>query len=252
MTTTIRLLPLAGLALLAACSAPTRNVTIRSYDPQTDLLVSEVEVLRVGDDLDQVLDGEVMTWHPNGRLKSREAWQAGQPHGDFAAYFASGAPAQQGSYLRGKQHGIWTRWHDTGAKASETQWAAGRLQGEFKVWTNDGHQTLMGEYRRDAPNGWWISWWPTGTKRLDGRFIRGAPHGRWTAWHPDGSKAAEGAYLNGKRNGLWIFWREDGSTMAKGSFRDDRPTGHLQVASDSELARDPDQLFRFHFDVQER
>ena len=66
------------------------------------------------------------------------------------------------------------------------------------------------------------------------------------------AQAVQSAYLDGMRNGLWVFWRPDGSIMAKGRFRQDRPEGSLQVASDADMAKDPDALFRFEFDVQER
>lgn len=55
-------------------------------------------------------EGHWKTWHPNGKLDSKQYWQDGRRHGDFLSYDTNGALVEKGRFRKGKKQGKWINY----------------------------------------------------------------------------------------------------------------------------------------------
>jgi len=119
------------------------------------------------------------------------------PSGPFVAYHdeALRVKARSGTYVEGREQGVWREWYPAGSLRSEL--------------TFDGGQ----------PHGPWREWYEAGAARSEGAYAQGEEAGTWRFWHPDGGLAEQGAMLDGARDGQWSGWHPSGRDRYHRTYR---------------------------------
>ncbi len=112
----------------------------------------------------------VITYHPNGEVKSET------------------------NYKNRVKHGAEINWDEDGLNVTEVTWENGLKKKECK--RKGSEEELVTEWRKSAQ------------KRREGTLRNGKRHGVTVWWDEMGRKVTEMNYKNDKRHGLSTYWHE--------------------------------------------
>ena len=102
---------------------------------------------------------------------------------------ANGKKRTEGSYVNGKQDGLWIEWNEDGQKQSEDNYKKGKF------------------------NGLRVGWHPNGQKAMEGTWRDGNPYSKQIWWHSNGQKKSEAYYEKGKIISDTKFWNSKGEPV---------------------------------------
>ena len=102
---------------------------------------------------------------------------------------ANGKKRTEGSYVNGKQDGLWIEWNEDGQKQSEDNYKKGKF------------------------NGLRVGWHPNGQKAMEGTWRNDNPYSKQIWWHSNGQKKSEAYYEKGKRISDTKFWNSKGEPV---------------------------------------
>jgi hypothetical protein len=105
--------------------------------------------------------------------------QEGPLWGGTGTWRIHSVKVEEGRYLDGHEHGVWTRWH------------------------LNGRRRKQGRYEMGSPAGLWTWWHKNGVKLEQAHFVGGKREGPLTCWRPDGREFVSGLYCSGKPCGRW-------------------------------------------------
>ncbi|MFQ5410973.1 MAG: toxin-antitoxin system YwqK family antitoxin [Phycisphaerae bacterium] len=131
--------PMLACWALAGChpAAGTEVTVFASGKPK-----SEVRLKRM-DDGRMVRDGWYRSRHENGRIHEEGLYVSGKMHGVWTIWDARGRKRGHQQYLEGRRHGRWFAWHADGRLASRGQYQHGKKTGVWFIWNEAG--TLIDE-----------------------------------------------------------------------------------------------------------
>jgi antitoxin component YwqK of YwqJK toxin-antitoxin module len=141
------------------------------------------------------MQGEMVSWHNNGKASNRIHYKDGKSEGAQVSYHRSGQVQAKGLNTAGRKSGVWTEYYDTGERLRSGKYAGGQRQG------------VHTRYRRG------------GSKDSETHFLNDEAHGPAVEFHLDGGVDERGQNLHGKRNGEWVEYRVDGSKEEVTTFR---------------------------------
>lgn len=153
---------IAGL-LTALVSAPTGDAVVAVFDIELSGVTLKATTL----------DGL------NDYLFNKIAGVEGKLHGDFQEFGGDdyARKQEQGSYVRGKKHGLWRQYATDGSVASESPYVQDKLHGEVVRWsiTRDGKRfkRSVEQYAAGKLHGTAIQYRPDGSVSLKERYERG-------------------------------------------------------------------------------
>ena len=131
------------------------------------------------------------TFHPDGRIFTRQRFVAGLWTDSVLGWDDSGRVIERGFFRKGT--GVLSRYDSLGRLVETAPMDSGREDGEH--W----------------------KYYPGGRKRMLMRFQKGAPLS-YARWHPDGRPAADGFFTEGKKSGLWREWDGKGKLRESSHF----------------------------------
>jgi antitoxin component YwqK of YwqJK toxin-antitoxin module len=67
-------------------------------------------------------------------------------HGEFRAYYPSGAVASEGNYAHGHEEGAWKDFHENGSVAAQGTYRVGKEHGEWLYYGENGQLEERVEY----------------------------------------------------------------------------------------------------------
>ena len=101
---------------------------------------------------------KVVETYENGNIRIinyHKETQRGMEKVKYEAYHYTGQKASEGTYLNGKEDGLWTYWYENGQKNSEVTYTDGKESGlgtnwhiDKECWDEDGNECECGQY-------WW-------------------------------------------------------------------------------------------------
>ncbi|MDP6793950.1 MAG: hypothetical protein QGG00_01035 [Verrucomicrobiota bacterium] len=94
--------------------------------------------------------------------------------GQFVDHHDSGNKSVEGTFVDGKQQGVWTYYHENGQRYRTGNYVNGRADGQWVIWREDG------------------------SKWSEQTYINGQLNGVETRWHPNGQKQSESTWQGGK------------------------------------------------------
>ena len=87
---------------------------------------------------DSIPDGEKIFRDPDGKIKMRGYYVAGQRHGHWQSYFSNGNIQSEGYFKGGVRDGKALVYHENGKLYYEGQYKDGLMVGEWKFFTPEG------------------------------------------------------------------------------------------------------------------
>ncbi len=109
-------------------------------------------------------------------------------------YYPNGEVKSETNYKNSVRHGVEINWDENGLNVTEVTWENGLKKKECK--RKGGEEELVTEWRK------------SGQKRMEGTLRNGERHGTIAWWDEMGRKVTEVNYKNGKRHGLSTYWIE--------------------------------------------
>ena len=79
---------------------------------------------------------------------------------------ANGKKRTEGSYVNGKQDGLWIEWNEDGQKQSEDNYKKGKFNGLRIGWHPNGQKAMEGTWKNDNPYSKQIWWHSNGQKKV--------------------------------------------------------------------------------------
>ncbi len=133
-------------------------------------------------------------------------------HGEMAWYHPNKVLKSKGTYVNGKQEGMWLTFGEEGRMRDSVTYAAGKRKGVGLRWNEDG--MMVDSTRFDgAGNGVEVSWYADGAVSSAGLWVSDtAKQGRWKYYHPNGQLKATEDYAGGERTS-WACFDEAGKPL---------------------------------------
>ncbi|MEC9081309.1 MAG: hypothetical protein VYE44_05985 [Verrucomicrobiota bacterium] len=116
------------------------------------------------------LEGEAKLTQKNGQYFSEDSPFDGQ----FIDHHDNGQKSVEGTFVEGKQQGVWTFYHENGQQFRTGNYVDGRADGQWIIWREDG------------------------SKWAEQTYINGQLNGLEKRWHPNGQKQSEATWQGGK------------------------------------------------------
>jgi antitoxin component YwqK of YwqJK toxin-antitoxin module len=185
---------------------------------------------------DGIIDGTAIHYASDGKVASREVYQAGCRLSPETSKYADGKKKSSGTVL-GPRQVVSTPddWWNV-RPAEFTSEGTDERHGQWDFWYPDGRKQFEGEYVHDVPTGKFTWWYPNGQVASSGKFQDGQQDGPWEWWHANGQKSIEGHFIAGAASGDWHSWREDGEPVRATDLAADK----AQLAADN--APEPDDV----------
>ena len=162
--------------------------------------------------------GKYTSWWPNGLMQEEGTYTKGRRHGLFTFYHDNGQPKERGAFSDGARSGIWTTWHQNGRKQSEGLYEDDRKIGDWREWHDNEQLSEEAKFVDGKMHGVVTVYFPNGERRQQWHFENGVRVGSYKAWYEDGQLLEEGTYdERGKKTGAWRRYHEDGSVDEKRS-----------------------------------
>ena len=140
------------------------------------------------------INGEVKTWHENGKIKEISNWSNSVQNGLFELFYKNGNLEERTNYTNGKSEGASESWYENGLKKN------------IKVFKNN---LLDGNIRQ---------WYSNGKMELNANYSSGQKNGKTIVYFENGNLRAETNYKNDLKNGVFIFYDENGNFTKKENY----------------------------------
>lgn len=176
----------------------------------------------------------------NKKIRSLRYFKEGLLDGPIVSWRANGLRFHQGSYVKGKKHGLFEFWSDVNVKNLEQNFNDGNLNGLSIRWYKNGSKSSEQIFQ----NGkilTAIGWKPSGERCPSTRVVNGVGvlvlyddfdkesnreefdenlKSHSVERYANGKIREEGYYKNEKKDGIWIFYRTDGTEHFRITYRD--------------------------------
>ncbi|MDR1475879.1 MAG: hypothetical protein LBI20_00980 [Holosporales bacterium] len=100
----------------------------RFFDKSSGLVLSEITYFN------DVIDGEVKQYYPNGAILSIITYKTGIQNGPFISYYENGMKQLESYYVNGKQDGVVITYDEFGDKITESPYHNGVKHGKNIVY----------------------------------------------------------------------------------------------------------------------
>lgn len=88
----------------------------------------------VGEPLKESFEGEVLYYHPNGKLFHKANYKAGKLEGKRDVYYKTGELKERGRYSKGKRNGVWKTFYKSGKIETKGKYDDGEKVGVWKTF----------------------------------------------------------------------------------------------------------------------
>lgn len=168
---------------------------------------------------DTVYVGEVLRYHPNGNLESKEQYSNGYVNGIQQYYHPNGAKhVEYACDSLGQIHGVRKEYYSNGKLFSEDNtYTHGKLNGTQSIYFPNGKLRQISGYKDD--NIQWIENYDTTGKSL-GKIETLNGILNYKSYHYNGVLEVEGVYKNHKREGEWRYYTPSGNLKMLQNFTD--------------------------------
>ena len=190
--------------------------------------------------------GPWVSYHENGRLRSKGTLIDGKEIGPWVEYHKDGWLESNGTYENGKKDGPWVEYRKDGHVSKEVNfkqdkedtsveysygkngqlefkitYKGGKLSGLAVYYSNGqlrcrGPLTTQTTIRYIKKNVFWIC------RELDDLNLK---QGAWVGYHKNGKLAYKGNYKDGEQDGPWVWYLKNGQLTGKGTYKDGKRHG---------------------------
>lgn len=111
---------------------------------------------------EEIFEGEVTWYHPNGKIMQTVNYKNNIPHGLRKNYYDSGPLKSEYSYKDGKIDGPYVSYYENAQKEEEGQYKNGERTGEWKEYHKNGKLKGEGKYKNGKKVGEWTMYYYDG------------------------------------------------------------------------------------------
>lgn len=163
-------------------------------------------------------NGEVITYHENGNIKSKEFFVDGLEHGHSTYYHENGVIRFEGEAINNFNEGIWNSYHENGVLESKGNYTKGKADGEFLYYNENSIMINKGSFK-------------------EGNLI-----GEWLEYYENGNIEAKKNYIDGLEHGTFMYYFEDGTIKNKLEYNNGYQTTYLGYDSSGNKTREYERL----------
>lgn len=138
--------------------------------------------------------------------------------GEKTYYYENGSVLSQGTYLNGKENGLWTYYHENGEKLLLAHYAAGIEKGAWLWYYDTGVLMRKGYYTNGLFDSTWLNYNEAGILVDSSNYVLGRQHGAYKSFHDNGQLYEVGAYDRDLKVGDWTIFYENGNLNSAGAF----------------------------------
>jgi uncharacterized protein len=162
-------------------------------------------------------------FYENGNLKMRGALREGSNIGPWEYFFENGGKNMEGTIENGLREGEWKFYYENEALRIRGNFVKGKRQGLWRFYYEDGK--LKGEITYDRDRGQFRELFHSGKLKAEGPRVETRNEGHWIYYYESGEVLSEGDYLEGKKVGLWKNYYQNGKLASEGYYHNDEPEG---------------------------
>lgn len=258
-TTKLFLQSCLGFIFLCSTSVKTQTLDYKIVDQCLTEISSFKKITTVFHLTPDSINGEVLSYWPNGNLCARRTYRDNLPVGEFICYHPNGALWWKASYT--SDHSAKNSWFPddtppldfsniTGFHKDQgipegfiserdpydrpllaTFFDDGELEGHYKKWyplqEPEGEPVLKseGNYHKGRKVGPWVENQADGTPQKRTNYADGLFHGRQLFYRNDGSLSREVYYQAGEKHGAEIVYYTPDQLKEKGTFFEGQKDG---------------------------
>lgn len=143
---------------------------------------------------EEIKDGYVKFYYPNGQVSSEGTMKNGKPDGYWKTYYVTGIIKSEGKRTNFMLDSIWAFYNQKGDTTQKISYMYGKKNGYYITY---GYENM----KEGVDTGVVIS------REL---YINDRKEGKSFYYYPDGNIKSEVAYVNGKKQGLTKEYNEEG------------------------------------------
>lgn len=190
---------------------------------------------------DEMLQNDLISYHPNGEIKTITPYVDDTVHGYYASYYSNKQIEEQGWYKKGELSGLWETYYADGTIESRQYYNNGKLYGVNENFSVDGKLSYTLHYfdgklmkedyylpdgtiyetivkRRDTASYVATFNHPNGKVKNKYDVLYGKRHGKYSSYFFDGKLFLTANYFDGERHGDWIWYFNNGKVNTTGSY----------------------------------
>ncbi len=174
------------------------------------------EVYHLKDTLDNVLDGEYISFFMNGNMEKKGNYDEGLPEGLWTYYYENGKKKMHGELEAGEPSGYWTYYFENGSKKMEGEMVGDRRDGDWLIYYQNGVVKRRGAFVDGMRKGVWFHYYED--QILKGKVDFYENRGKYTEYYRSGEIRAKGLKFGTKNKGNWIYFFKNGAKQAEGHY----------------------------------
>lgn len=142
-------------------------------------------------------DEPVVSYWPDGNLKSELRYTDGKLDGACKWYYSNGKPSMEAVYKMNVLNGESTRWYENGNVEEKAYYIDNQYDGVVEEYNVFGNLVKKTTYKNGVLNGMFYQFYDNGKPFLEGEYLDGMMHGSWLMYYQDGSIGSNAVYNRG-------------------------------------------------------
>lgn len=139
----------------------------------------------------------VVSYWPNGKVKSELRYKDGKLDGVCKWYYNNGTPSMEAIYSMNVLNGEACRWYENGNVEEKACYKDNKYDGVVEEYNVFGTMVKKETYTDGVLNGMFYQWYDNGNPFVEGEYLDGMMHGGWIMYYPDGSIGSNAVYDKG-------------------------------------------------------
>ncbi|MGZ3920764.1 MAG: toxin-antitoxin system YwqK family antitoxin [Bacteroidia bacterium] len=165
------------------------------------------------------VEGNATSYYDSGNLKSKIFHQDGQAKGPARFYYQNGQMASEGDMKENNREGIWNYYDSTGVKKLQTTFARGKRDGEELSYYSNGNVSSKTYYEKGSRKDSICGYFPSGRIKFRGQFRKNKMYGERLYYNESGQLI----------NGSYIYYHENGKKEREVTCRKGLPEGEMRL-----------------------
>ncbi|WP_081867922.1 toxin-antitoxin system YwqK family antitoxin [Hymenobacter sp. IS2118] len=198
---------------------------------------------RFGEYRNGLMQGEWLTYYPDGQLQKKGRYRNGQEEGEWTSYFPNGKVESVYQYQGGDVHGLSRRYNPAGELLVEKMFEHGELvsfrgpaeaapfqplpnmTGAVATTFANGKPAAAETFDHNVTKGTATFYYSSGEVFRRSTFLKGLRTGPLESFYPGGKRMEEENYLHGVLHGRCRYYRPDGTLEREETYRSGERSG---------------------------
>jgi antitoxin component YwqK of YwqJK toxin-antitoxin module/CHAT domain-containing protein len=190
----------------------------KGNDRFTEFHQSNSKIKRTGLNVNDIAQGQWITYYENGNLLTKCDYKNGLKDGKWEWYNSQGVLEESGFYKNDKKIGDWMVLYD-GAKSLMEKGSydsSGKKTGYWEFYYENGNKKSEGEFKNGSNHGNWKFYHDNGVVKTEGPCLAGMYEGEIKKYYPSGKAESVAMYVQDSIHGSFVAYYENGNVQTKG------------------------------------